>query len=36
MVQEEEDEFWLHASEPSLAEVWDNPQDDEYARLLEE
>ena len=32
---EEETEFWLLASEASLAEVWNNPQDDEYAKLLE-
>lgn len=32
---EEEAHFWLHASESSLAAVWDNPQDDEYAKLLE-
>lgn len=32
---EEETEFWLHAGEDSLTEVWDNPQDDEYAKLLE-
>ena len=33
---DEEAEFWLHASESSLAEVWNNPQDDVYAKLLEE
>lgn len=33
---EEQSEFWLHASEASLGEIWDNPQDDEYAKLLEE
>ncbi len=32
---EEETEFWLRASEDSLTDVWDNPQDDEYAKLLE-
>ena len=32
---EEETEFWLRASEASLAEVWNNPQDDAYAKLLE-
>lgn len=32
---EEETDFWLRASELSLAEIWDNPQDDEYAKLLE-
>lgn len=32
---EEETDFWLRASSLSLAEIWDNPQDDEYAKLLE-
>ena len=32
---EEDNEFWLHASQPSLAAIWDNPQDDSYAQLLE-
>lgn len=36
MLPEEDAEFWLRVSEVSLAEVWDNPQDDEYAKLLEE
>jgi hypothetical protein len=36
MLSEEETDFWLRASETSLAEVWGNPQDDEYAKLLEE
>jgi hypothetical protein len=36
MLSEEELDFWLRASESSLSEVWDNPQDDEYAKLLEE
>ena len=27
---EEEADFWLRASELSLAKIWDNPQDDEY------
>jgi hypothetical protein len=35
MPPEEEADFWLRASEHSLAEIWDNPQDDEYAKLLE-
>jgi hypothetical protein len=30
----DEQEFWLNASQPSLAEIWDNPQDDAYAQLL--
>lgn len=32
---EEESDFWVRASELSLAEIWDNPQDDVYAKLLE-
>ncbi len=28
--------FWEAASEKSLAEVWDNAEDDAYAHLLEE
>lgn len=30
-----ETDFWLRASEGSLAEVWDNLEDDVYAELLE-
>ena len=29
------DDFWLGASEPSLNAIWDNPEDDVYAELLE-
>jgi predicted DNA-binding antitoxin AbrB/MazE fold protein len=29
------DDFWLKASEPSLKAIWDNPEDDVYAELLE-
>jgi putative addiction module component (TIGR02574 family) len=29
------DDFWLKASEPSLNAIWDNPEDDIYAELLE-
>lgn len=29
------DDFWLNASEPSLNVIWDNPEDDIYAELLE-
>ena len=32
--QEEESQFWMQASQASLAEVWDHPQDDNYAQLL--
>jgi len=31
-----ETEFWLKASERSLATVWENSEDDVYATLLEE
>lgn len=30
-----DDDFWLRASEPSLNAIWDNPEDDVYAELLE-
>lgn len=29
------DDFWLQASEASLNAIWDNPEDDVYAELLE-
>ena len=29
------DDFWLGASGPSLDAIWDNPEDDVYAELLE-
>jgi hypothetical protein len=32
MLPEEETDFWLGASELSLAKVWDNLQDNEYAK----
>ncbi len=28
-------EFWLRASEASLADVWDNQEDDIYEQLLQ-
>ena len=28
--------FWLSVSQGSLDEVWDRPEDDVYAKLLEE
>lgn len=34
--REDEDSFWMRASELALASVWDNPQDDVYADLLKE
>lgn len=36
MMTEEESDFWLLASESSLAEVWDNSQDDAFPKLLDE
>jgi len=32
----DEPEFWLQASQYSAERVWDNPEDDIYAKLLEE
>ncbi|OLD27542.1 MAG: hypothetical protein AUJ04_03660 [Acidobacteria bacterium 13_1_40CM_3_55_6] len=29
------DDFWLKVSEQSLNAIWDNPEDDVYAELLE-
>jgi hypothetical protein len=36
ILPEDEDRFWLQASESSLASVWDNAEDDAYAQLLED
>jgi hypothetical protein len=35
LISDEESEFWLNASQPSLDTVWDNSEDDVYAQLLE-
>jgi len=32
----DESTFWLGVSQPALAEIWGNPQDDVYGQLLEE
>ena len=32
----EEVDFWLKASENSIDAIWDNTEDDVYAKLLEE
>ena len=32
---EDDAPFWLSASENSLAEIWDNSEDDIYAELLQ-
>jgi hypothetical protein len=29
-------DFWLDAGRQSLAQIWDNPEDDAYAKLLQE
>ena len=36
LLPNEEPEFWLVASQPSLDAIWANPEDDVYAQLLEE
>lgn len=33
ILPDEESEFWLKASQTSLAAVWDNDEDDIYAQL---
>ncbi len=35
VLPDDEDDFWLAASQSSLAAVWDNSEDDTYAQLLE-
>ena len=32
----DEDIFWREASEETLKQIWDNKEDDVYARLLDE
>lgn len=34
LLPDDEPEFWLKASQPSLNAVWDNTEDDVYAQLL--
>ena len=36
LLPDEDVQFWLQASQKSLDAVWDNSEDDIYARLLEE
>jgi len=36
LLPDDETEFWQQASETSLSAVWDNPEDDVYAQLLNE
>ncbi len=35
ILPQEETDFWSKASQSSLAKVWDNSEDDVYAKLLE-
>jgi hypothetical protein len=35
LLPDDEPEFWLKASQPSLSAVWDNTEDDVYAQLLQ-
>ena len=34
MLTEDESNLWMEASQPALAEVWDNAQDNIYKELL--
>jgi hypothetical protein len=36
LLPDDERQFWLQASEKALSSIWDNPEDDAYAKLLEE
>jgi hypothetical protein len=36
LLPNEENEFWMRASEASLKAIWDNQEDDVYAQLLKE
>ena len=36
LLADDEADFWLQASHPSLDAMWDNPEDDVYAQLLKE
>lgn len=35
VLPDDDNQFWLGASETTLAAVWDNAEDDAYAPLLE-
>lgn len=35
ILPQEETDFWMKASQSSLAKVWDNSEDNVYAKLLE-
>ena len=36
LVEDDESQFWLLASQRSLSSIWENTEDDIYAALLEE
>ncbi|MBI2503232.1 MAG: antitoxin family protein [Candidatus Latescibacteria bacterium] len=36
LLSDEERQFWVQASRASLDAIWDNPEDEVYAQLLEE
>ena len=36
LLADDEADFWLQTSRPSLDTIWDNPEDDVYAQLLKE
>jgi predicted DNA-binding antitoxin AbrB/MazE fold protein len=36
LLPDEEAEFWLSASQVSLDNLWDNPEDDVYGEFLKE
>ncbi len=36
LLPDEEVQFWVKASQKSLDEIWNHPEDDIYAQLLEE
>lgn len=35
LLPDDDRDFWAEASQKSLAEIWDSPEDDGYAELLE-
>jgi hypothetical protein len=35
LLPDEDTQFWLHTSQVALDTIWDNPEDDVYAQLLE-
>jgi predicted DNA-binding antitoxin AbrB/MazE fold protein len=36
LLTDDEADFWLQASRPSLDTIWDNPEDDVYVQFLKE